>query len=117
MTTIPTNPTQPVDGDPFAGAVVGCSSCTVPTDRPDGLCSFCAGYQPPPAEDPVADALIRCANYTELARLDVDKLIADLPASTPLFAYADLVAAKAHLAAAVRKLDQAATQLHAEGDR
>lgn len=106
---LPNNPIQ--DDDPFAGATVGCTSCTVPTDRADGLCTFCAD-PPPPLDDPVADGLIRCANYTELARLDVDKLIDSLPAGTPLFAYADLVAAKAHLAAAVRKLDQAATRIN-----
>ena len=96
-----------------------CTSCTVPTDRPDGLCSFCADPPPPldaaeaalyPAH-PIADALIRCANYAELARLDVDKLIADLPADVPLWATVDLVAARAHLTAAVKKLDTAATRI------
>lgn len=106
-----------------------CNACTVteqhcrPADQlADGWSDYCLldPSLPMPKNVVVTDTdllLDRATNMAHLAAGDVTELIDQLPAGTPLFAYADLVAAKAHLAAAVRKLDQAATQLDTTGDQ
>lgn len=137
MTTIPTNPAQPVDGDPWAGATVGCTNCTVPTDRADGLCTFCASYTPPVEHehrcthcgdvqtvpcDQVVDLaekqntadtrlLDTAANYCSIALEDLEDAIGTLPASTSMWVTVDLVRAQRYLRAALRVIEHAGALL------
>ncbi|OKH85319.1 hypothetical protein EB75_26875 [Mycobacterium sp. ST-F2] len=139
MTTIPTNPAQPVDGDPFADATIGCTSCTVPTDRADGLCTFCASYVPPamhehrcthcgdvqtvPCDQEVqhgllaekqntADTrLIAATNWLSLALEDLEDAMGTLPADAPLWVSVDITRAMRHLRAAIRLAESAGAQL------
>ncbi len=118
MTTIPTNPAQPVNGDPWAGATVGCSSCTVPTDRPDGLCAFCAD-PPPPLNLGTADTRLvgAAANYCSIAIEDLQDAMGTLPAGTSMWVTVDLVRAQRYLRAALRVIESAGAQLDAKGDQ
>ena len=110
MTTIPTNPAQPVEDDPFAGATIGCSSCTVPTERPDGLCAFCAD-PPPPLDNPRTRLMDSAANHASAALFDVEHQIQDMPADAPVWASVDLVRAQRHLRAAIRLIENVGAQL------
>lgn len=136
---LPTNLAQPVGDDPFAGATVGCTSCTVPTDRPDGLCNFCATYVPPTTHqhrcthcgdvqtvpcghDPLlaekrvtADTrLLAAANWLSLAIEDLEDAMGTLPADAPLWVSVDLTRAMRHLRAAIRLAESAGSQLDAQ---
>ncbi len=139
MTTIDRNPAQPVDDDPFAGATIGCSSCTVPTDRPDGLCNFCSTYVPPTTHEHrcthcgdvqtvpcgqhvlpagkqnTADTrLLAAVNWLSLALEDLEDAMGTLPADAPLWVSVDITRAMRHLRAAIRLAESAGSQLDAQ---
>lgn len=134
---LPINTDQPVGGDPFAGATIGCTSCTAPTDRADGLCTFCASYTPPVEHehrcthcgdvqtvpcDQVVDLaekqkniadtrLGTAANYCSIALEDLEDAMGTLPAGTSMWVTVDLVRAQRYLRAALRVIESAAAQL------
>ncbi|TXH18677.1 MAG: hypothetical protein E6R06_26170 [Mycobacterium sp.] len=81
-----------------------CTSCTVPTTRPDGLCSFCAD-PPPPLDNPRTRLMDSAANHAHCALFDVEKQIQGMPADAVLWASVDLVQAQRHLLAAVRLIE------------
>lgn len=65
-----------------------CTSCTVPTTRPDGLCSFCAD-PPPPLDNPRTRLMDSAANHAHCALFDVEKQIQGMPADAVLWASVD----------------------------
>ncbi len=95
-------------------AQAACKHCTVDATGPDQLCNFCRDYVPPPSE---ADQLVAdlAAAHTAAGR-GADRLeaaIAEIPGTVPLWAVVDVVAAKAHMAAARRLIDRAAVTITA----
>lgn len=111
MTTIPSAEVLPVP-------TRECTSCTAPTDRLDGLCSFCAD-PPPPLDVPgygcsmgvPATLLLSAANHATMASEDVDDQLAELPAHTSMWLSVDLVRAQRHLRAATRLIEQVDARL------
>lgn len=101
-----------------------CVSCTAPTDGIE-LCTWCATYAGPPitdstltgpgmdtAERDTRNALVLrdASQHARYATEDLADALAELGDTAPLMAVVDVVAAKAHLLAAQRLIDSAATR-------
>lgn len=84
-----------------------CTSCTVPTAGTD-MCAFCLSYEPPTQ----LDVLLSGAHSQ--ARQAAEDLSDALGAGhrVPLLAAVDIVTARAHMIAAQRLIDKAATRIH-----
>lgn len=87
-----------------------CVHCTVPTNGGD-TCSFCANYTPPMTVAQQLDAMV---NLVDLARIDGNKMLRELPRDTGLFAVVDIVTALNHLRQAACLLDKAADALETD---
>jgi hypothetical protein len=99
-----------------------CVHCTVPTDGGD-VCQFCATYDGPPITDssltgpgrrrtPQVDVLLAGAHLqARQAAEDIEDAIEVWGDAAPLLAVVDVVTARAHLIAAQRLIDKAATRI------
>lgn len=86
-----------------------CTSCTIPIDTGD-LCTFCVNYTPPTEMDGLlAGAHTQAGQAAE----DLHDMIAAMHDGVPLLAVVDIVTARAHLVAAQRLIDSAATRMTA----
>ena len=86
-----------------------CRHCTVPIDSGD-ICAFCQSYTPPSP----GDALLAGAHcHASQGADDLAAVLAELGDQTPLPAAVDIVTARAHLVAAQRLIDNAATRITA----
>lgn len=89
-----------------------CRSCTVPIDTGD-ICAFCQTYTPPtPGDALLAGAHCRASQSAG----DLAAALAELGDETPLPAVVDIVTARAHLVAAQRLIDNAATRITAAAE-
>lgn len=83
-----------------------CRHCTVPTTEGD-VCTFCADYTPPaPRNERLANLGDMLGKFAGI----VERAAERMPADTPLWTTIDTVTAAAHLRAAARLLNQAATR-------
>ena len=101
-----------------------CIHCTVPVDTGD-IYAFCESYTPPESaagrEDDALEpdahcfglALAEVAQHARFAFEDIEDAFEVMPDEAPLPAVVDLVTARAHLIAAQRLIDKAATRIAA----
>lgn len=87
-----------------------CERCTVPTDAPGKVCSFCQTYTPP---ETVSQRLDVVVNRIDLLRHDLNAELQGLPDAAPLLAVTDVVVALAHLRKASVALDKATDLIEA----
>lgn len=97
--------TVPATGD--RPVQTNCQHCTVPVDSGD-VCSFCRSYEPPTE----LDGLLAAA-HTQARQAAEDLSDALAAGDVPLLAAVDIVTARAHLIAAQRLIDAAATRITA----